>query len=271
MGTGEAKADSTDGQYTRYNPVSGSECREIPKRRKSISKGRLGDQAMGKKPLNVQIDEELYNFIKQKAEEKGRSLREIIEELIKDYKQPRPKTLAKGIVLGKEQHVILKEESQCALCGRKLYPGYHVVFYENLGHVCLKCYYRKMYNKALADKYLKVKELQETIKQLKKRADELALEVEKLEAVKNIDGIISRIEQVVRSIEDAKMYPNLWNEKYEELMDTLLEIEEMLLGMIWVYYHQLKELGIKFDRYNVKRKIKEIEYRINKLNPELTP
>ncbi len=217
---------------------------------------------MPKKAINVLVDEEVYNKLKEYADNNNVSMRQALEDILRDYFQPKTTHSPKGIVLGKIDDVILNEDSKCALCGRELKKGYHVKFAENLGHICLRCYYRKLYDKGLAEKYLKIKELQETIKQLKKRADELAAEVEKRQLAVNITKIIERLENVITQIENMRTYPALWNEKYDNILDALMEIEETILGLSWVVYHELKRLGIEFDRHEIRRKLYNIQNRI---------
>ncbi len=194
------------------------------------------------KVLNVRIDDKLYNFLKSYADEKGISIRQALEEILHDYSQPKPKNSPKGIILGKEQDVILQHESKCALCGRPLKAGYHVKFFDNLGHVCLRCYYNKFYSKALADKYLKKKELEATIKALRKEADELAREVEKKKLLLNINDILSEITSLLELIRRAKDYSEIWNENAEEILEKLERIDNALSGVTLVIEQEFKEI-----------------------------
>jgi len=197
---------------------------------------------MGRKALNVMIDEKLYNYLKSYADEKGISIRQALEEILADYSQPKPKSSPKGIILGKEQDVILQHPSKCALCGRELREGYHVKFFDNLGHVCLRCYYTKFYAKALADKYLKKKELEATIKALRKEADRLAVEIEKKRLALDINTILADIQQVLETIRRARDYTMIWNDRAEEILDKLEDIDNKLSAVTLVIDQELKDL-----------------------------
>jgi len=189
---------------------------------------------LAKKTLNVQINEELYNWLKSYADEKGLSMRQALEEILKDYSQPRPRLSTKGIVLGKIEDVILQENSRCALCNRPLKQGYRVKWIENLGHICLRCYFNRFYDKSLADKYIKKRELEATIRALRKKADELVAEIEKKQAILNIHKINKELQELIQVLKDIRNYPELYDEKYEELFDRLDRLEEMLSGIIIV-------------------------------------
>jgi len=189
---------------------------------------------LAKKTLNVQINEELYNWLKSYADEKGLSMRQALEEILRDYSQPRPKLSPKGIVLGKMEDVILQEESKCALCNRPLKQGYRVKWIENLGHICLRCYFNRFYDKSLADKYLKKRELEATIRALRRKADELTEEIEKKQVILNIHRISKELNELIMVLKDIRNYPELYDEKYEELFDKLDMIEQMLSGIVIV-------------------------------------
>jgi len=195
---------------------------------------------LGKKALNVQIEEELYNWLKSYAEEKGLSMRQALEEILRDYSQPRPKTSPKGIIVGKLEDVILQEASKCALCNKPLKKGYRVKFAENIGHICLRCYFTRFYDKSLADKYLKKRELEATIRALRRKADELTEEIEKKQVVLNIHKINKELNELISILKELRNYPELYNEKYEDLFDKLDRIEEMLSGVIIVLEKEFK-------------------------------
>ena len=195
---------------------------------------------MAKKTLNVQINEELYNWLKSYADEKKLSMRQALEEILKDYSQPRPKLSTKGIVLGKIEDVILQENSRCALCNRPLKQGYRVKWIENLGHICLRCYFNRFYDKSLADKYLKKRELEATIRALRRKADELTEEIEKKQVILNIHRISKELNNLISILKEIRNYPELYDEKYEELFDKLDMIEQMLSGIIIVIEKEFK-------------------------------
>jgi len=195
---------------------------------------------LAKKTLNVQINEELYNWLKSYADEKKLSMRQALEEILKDYSQPRPKLSTKGIVLGKIEDVILQENSRCALCNRPLKQGYRVKWIENLGHICLRCYFNRFYDKSLADKYLKKRELEATIRALRRKADELTEEIEKKQVILNIHRISKELNNLITVLKEIRNYPELYDEKYEELFDKLDMIEQMLSGIIIVIEKEFK-------------------------------
>lgn len=195
---------------------------------------------MAKKTLNVQINEELYNWLKSYADEKKLSMRQALEEILKDYSQPRPKLSTKGIVLGKIEDVILQENSRCSLCNRELKKGYRVKWIENLGHICLRCYFNRFYDKSLADKYLKKRELEATIRALRRKADELTEEIEKKQVILNIHKINKELNNLIMVLKEIRNYPELYDEKYEELFDKLDMIEQMLSGIIIVIEKEFK-------------------------------
>jgi len=195
---------------------------------------------LAKKTLNIQVEEELYNWLKSYADEKKLSMRQALEEILRDYSQPRPRLSTKGIVLGKIEDVILQENSRCALCNRPLKQGYRVKWIENLGHICLRCYFNRFYDKSLADKYLKKRELEATIRALRRKADELTEEIEKKQVILNIHRISKELNNLISILKEIRNYPELYDEKYEELFDKLDMIEQMLSGIIIVIEKEFK-------------------------------
>jgi Ribbon-helix-helix protein, copG family. len=141
----------------------------------------------------VKISDEIYNKVKELAEKTGKSIREIVEEAINIYILGKSEAVDKDIKNIKEKWIVVKFQSKCAKCGRQVNQGdmaywIHVEYADGSRRsiiYCMDCYYTSI-DTALAKKYLKMKELEATVRGLKKEADRLAEEIKQLEQTANL-------------------------------------------------------------------------------------
>jgi Ribbon-helix-helix protein, copG family. len=140
----------------------------------------------------VKISDEIYNKVKELAEKTGKSIREIVEEAINIYILGKSEAVDKDIKNIKEKWIVVKFQSKCFKCGRQINQGdmaywVHVEYADGSRRsiiYCVDCYYT--FDSTLAKRYLKLKELEATVRGLKKEADRLAEEVKQLEQTANL-------------------------------------------------------------------------------------
>jgi Ribbon-helix-helix protein, copG family. len=188
--------------------------------------------------VQVKISEEVYAKVKEIAEKSGKSIREIIEEAINIYLLGKSKAVSKDIVKHRQSWIVARHEDECEVCKRKVEAGTRVywMFFEysdGKKHsivICPDCYYSQV-DVALAKRYLKVKELEATIRGLKKEADRLAEEVRLLEQRANILKLEKEIEEfwfnfrsVFTNNPDVVVVREFLN-KLEELINKARELE----------------------------------------------
>jgi Ribbon-helix-helix protein, copG family. len=160
--------------------------------------------------VQIKISEEVYNKVKEIAEKSGKSIREVVEEAINIYLLGKSKAVSKDIVKHRQSWIVARHEDECEVCKRKVEAGTRVywMFFEysdgkkHSTVICPECYYSQI-DVALAKRYLKVKELEATIRGLKKEADRLAEEVRLYEQRVNILKLEKEIEEFWYSFRTA--------------------------------------------------------------------
>jgi len=139
----------------------------------------------------VKINEALYEKLKEFCEKNNITIREYVEEAIKIRLYGHSDKPIKGI---KDKIIPLNYPDRCHVCGKELRRGelaywIRYTFTDNTTKsivVCLDCYYR---DTALAEWYLKKKRLENVVRGLKKKADQLAREIQILEDRKALADI----------------------------------------------------------------------------------
>ena len=130
----------------------------------------------------VKINEALYEKLREFCEKNNITIREYVEEAIKLRLYGHSDKPIKGI---KDKIIPLNYPDKCYVCGKELKRGelaYWVryTFTDNTTRsivICLDCYYK---DTALAEWYLKKKRLESVVRGLKKKADQLAREINEL-------------------------------------------------------------------------------------------
>ncbi|MFZ7138789.1 MAG: hypothetical protein ACOWW1_10290 [archaeon] len=113
-------------------------------------------------------DDDLCDKLVKTAQKQGISENQLITDSIRHYlvcnKQPQAPTL---------KQIIAKYQSTCKKCGSTIHIG-SIAFWSKETIICMDCYVQALGDKALANKYLKMRELSKVIKHLKSQADQYA-------------------------------------------------------------------------------------------------
>ena len=177
---------------------------------------------------SIKVGDEVYNLLKALSDKTGKSIRELIENAVNIVY----KNVDVGyddIVESKQAFITVKYKSKCSLCGREINVG-ELALWVRYKHkdekvtsklVCLECFYQ---DKSIAKLYLKKKELEAVVRGLKKMADELAEQVNKLQNEVNVLYIRKRISELLN---DINHYLKEQNEsKLIEILDRLDKLED---------------------------------------------
>jgi len=186
---------------------------------------------MGNK--KIRISDSLYEQLQKLAEKSNRSMRELAEEAIKAYLLG-TEQIDKPVKAVTGKIIPLQYPSRCKFCGREIKAGElaywaKYTFTDNSTRsyvVCLDCYYK---DTALAEWYLKKKKLENVVRGLKKKADNLVKEIEKLEVQYNVLMV-------------KKESMDLWKDFRNVLLGT---DQSIMVEKIDVFMDRLNEL---FDR-----------------------
>jgi len=192
----------------------------------------------------VKISEDLYKKVKEIAEKSGKSAREIVEEAINIYLLGKEQAVDKDIKEVKEKWIVAKYPSKCSKCGKAINIG-DMVYWVRIAYAdnsmrsyiyCSDCYLSS-FDKSLARKYMKVKELEATTKSLKKLADSLAEEAKQLENKVNLLKLEQEIEKfwfdfrtAFGSNPNESIVRDFLN-KLEDLIEKVRTLETSLAGI----------------------------------------
>ena len=205
-----------------------------------------GDAGYGNMSAKVRIDDELYNEIKKIAEKSGKSIRDVVEEALRAYLLGKAQVSDRDIKSVKEKWIAAKFASKCSLCGKEINQG-ELVYWVRIEYedgsaksfvYCSDCYYRQ-FDKALAKKFLKEKELKAVIRGLEKEANELAEKVNKLKQEYDILKLKEEVFKLYKEFHeflgdaitsDEKLAKvNEFLERLQDIVDRVSRLESSLM------------------------------------------
>lgn len=186
----------------------------------------------------VRVSQELYAKLKQLADKSGKSMRELVDEAIRAY------LLGSTGIEGKEikgitaKIIPLQYPAKCRRCGRQLNPG-ELAYWVKITYTdnsvrsfiyCLDCYYQ---SSALKEHYLKKRQLEKIIKELKKEADQLADRVLELRRKVQLYSVVDEIDRLIREIYDLLGYvlDKERRDALQQIMQRLEAIEEKMTSI----------------------------------------
>jgi len=177
----------------------------------------------------VKVDEETYEMVQKLAEKTGRSMKDIIAEAVRLIYAGSTST-EKQMKNASSKMITLMYPARCYRCGAQLKQGdlaYYVkVVFEDdstKSYVyCLDCY---LPDRAMAQIFLKKRQLEITVRGLKKMADELADQIKALQLERDI-------RQIEREIWDAyNRFVTVFGESKDEFTKQAGEILERLADL----------------------------------------
>jgi len=181
---------------------------------------------MGEK--KVRISEELYEQLQKLAEKSGRSIRDLAEEAIKAYLLG-TENIDKPVKAVTGKVIPLQYPSRCKFCGKEIKAGElaywaKYAFNDNSTRsyvICLDCYYK---DTALAEWYLKKKKMESVVRGLKKKADELVEQVEKLQLEYDVSKVKQEVIELWRSFKSVFLSDKDEIQRIGEFFDRLNEV-----------------------------------------------
>jgi Ribbon-helix-helix protein, copG family. len=208
----------------------------------------------------VKISDEVYSKVKELAEKMGKSIREIVEEAINIYILGKSEAVDKDIKNVKEKWIVAKFQSKCAKCGKQINQG-DMAYWIHIEYVdgskrsiiyCVDCYYTSI-DSTLAKRYLKLKELEATVRGLKKEADRLAEEIKQLEQTTNLLRLEQDIEKFWYDFKSTFIdNPSVdvvknFIDRMREIIDRVEALEKQLRVKIVERYERKVKKGEKVE------------------------
>lgn len=191
--------------------------------------------------VSIKISKEVYNLLKQIADSRQKSIKEVVETAILiAFKGA--ENITQDIKEHKQALIQLRYKTKCSICKRELNEGELAYWFkykyvdgsEQTKIVCLECY---LQDTALAKRYLKIRELQKTVRGLEKIANSIADEIKALENEKRIHQLRKEINDLWKQFRETLLnneIPNLdeFMFKIDETARKLSELEASLKPLI---------------------------------------
>jgi len=216
----------------------------------------------------IRVGKHIYERLKLMADQSGKSIRELAEEALEAYLFGREGVDSKQIKGITAKIIEVQYPTRCAKCGRPLKPGdlaywVKITYTDNTVRskvYCLECYYQ---SGALKEYYLKKRQLEVVIRELKKEADKLADEVNQLRATKSYYELQRELGRAIAEANDLlTIITDPDREKaLREVLDRLNKLDE--------YLEKLKELEDKLEYVEAKareatRRLDRVERRVRR-------
>jgi Ribbon-helix-helix protein, copG family. len=204
----------------------------------------------------IKVSEDVHEKLKEIAEKQGCSINDVIKMLLNLYLGGSgERTIDK--ILTKE--FVADSEKTCSKCKRKIEVGeivYWVKYVYSDGGATTRYFCIECANPHLAKIYKKKKEMEIVVKQLKREADRLVEEINKLEHVRSVYTIKNEIIQFWREFKqvfgenpDYKVVEQFLD-KLNELADKVNRLEAMVTSSLTEDKRKVKK-GMYVERLHL--------------------
>jgi Ribbon-helix-helix protein, copG family. len=179
----------------------------------------------------VKVSDQLHEKLKELAEKRGVSINQLIEEILNVYLYGATGKTIKRVAVDKEIPALYPDK--CSKCGRPINPGDHIryIVYEyedsTVSKVVLCSECSLGLNPNLWRLYMKKRELETIVKQLKAEADRLAREVSIRELALSVKNLLD----VTYKIHSQKLEDSVALRKYLEILERLDQIADRLRAL----------------------------------------
>lgn len=200
--------------------------------------------------LRIRVDEGVKDLVRKGSKIRGFSENEFVIQAIKHFVVCKAETVKALDFQGPGlKSIITKYEGKCIKC-RNYIPTGSQAWYGRREKgsppilVCLDCMMFGMADKTLAKKFIKVKELQATIRGLNKMANELAEAVFDPDILKRQEQFQSLVSNAVERYEKYLQVGTPGEEKklLEEVLHTVKEAQRIEKGLDDFLYMQIQKL-----------------------------
>jgi len=179
----------------------------------------------------IKVSDQLHEKLKELAEKRGISIHDLVEEMLSVYLGG--STTDKAIKRIVDKEILSMYEARCSRCGKNIGVGEHIryILYEyedgskSRAVLCSDC--SLSLNPQLWKLYIKKRELETVIRQLRAEADRLAREVSIKELALSIKNILNLAYKTQASKEDMSKAERL----YMEILERLDQVAEKLRSL----------------------------------------
>jgi len=157
----------------------------------------------------VRLSEDIYKKVKEIAEKSEKSIKDIVEEAIQIYLLGKS-NVDKDIRGVKEKWIVSKFPTKCSQCNKEINQG-ELVYWVRIEYedgssrsfiYCDSCYFTR-FDRSLAKRYLKIKELEATRRGLEKELEDLMNRVRELQEKYDVLSLKQEIFSFYRAFQES--------------------------------------------------------------------
>jgi len=171
--------------------------------------------------IQIVINEDLLNKIKEASQKNKQSLSAFIREAVKHYLTCQKKTEIPTL-----HQIITKYKGKCFKCGREIQTGEIAFWGRDVGLMCSDCIINAQSDKAMALKYMKIRELQKTLQSLKKMCNEYSDRLIKMKKEYDLYIILEKFHNLARKMETYP-YQREFLTEFKELLQEAEKLKEI--------------------------------------------
>jgi len=184
---------------------------------------------MEKVKVTFYAEKEVIEKLKEIAEKEGKSQNDLFNQALRNFLfSEKGETPSEEIKEYSEFKIIPAQyNGKCKECGKDIKKWEIIAWAKGYGAICLKCYYKKIPDKGLVKRYVKVKELELVSKKLRKAVNELTEKYITLRDSIKYYEVMEEIRKLINNI--YVTFGN--NEQHRELVERLEKLYSRLERM----------------------------------------
>ena len=205
----------------------------------------------------IRVDREVYDKLQELAESSGKSIREIVSDILRFYLLASTQHVDKEIKAIKNGFIVLRFKSRCYRCKKELEEGseaYYVrVEYTDNTYssrvYCLDCYFNTIPDTALLRKVRKAKELERIIKAYQRQINKLEEELKSLEVEVEWKKVLQELNLALKEFlrdfprESLKEDIRKLLEKLDQMENRISNVEDSLKLLVKPKLKRVKEVS----------------------------
>jgi len=169
----------------------------------------------------LRANDEIINRLKEEAKKQNISINELIINAINHFFICKEKTESKEATL---KLIVTKFNGKCTKCNAPIPLASHAYYgHDGTGKtilICLDCMVENKSDKALAARYLKLRELQKTVQALKREAEQYAEKLADPQIITLFQKLYTQNDEICKKVREYLTCPTL-TEKENKILDEI--------------------------------------------------
>ena len=174
--------------------------------------------------VKARVPEELYAKFRDQLDKEGLTIKEFVINAIRDYVEAGKRGEEVSL-----REIVLRFQTKCRNCGRILRVGERAFWAKGWGVMCMDCYIDSMGDKALARRYMKIRELERIKKALQEDVERLAQLYEEYMVFGKLDKVAQHLGDMINRLRDLVLGGALPQEIQDQLNKIYYQLEDIRL------------------------------------------